>query len=152
MFEMVKKTPKQQSTPRKCCRKLGHSHQIWSGQVTVLSTYIKVYRAEGACSCRKFWEFRCSRGHFHTKISGQMADVCISINIYFPAHCTLRHAIFSASQPIEKRKIVGRMGLIRRTQKRLLHTVCSHLASFNTWHLTYQCACYMHVVSTKLWH
>ena len=37
------------------------------------------------------------------------------------------------------------MGLIRKTRKRLFHTVCSHLTSFNTWHLTCQHACYMHV-------
>ena len=46
------------------------------------------------------------------------------------------------------------MGLIR-TQKQLFHTVYSHLASFNTWHLTSQRACYMHVdlacVSAQPW-
>ena len=32
--------------------------------------------------------------------SGQMADISIGMNIYFPAHCTLQQALVSASQSI----------------------------------------------------
>ena len=119
----------------------GHSHQIWSGQVT--SMCVLSMQQLGVWNLDALRLFLSPFLHWN---SGQITDAHLGINIYFPSLTAGTSFAISFQSITWKMESSWEDGLIRKTQKRLFYTVCSHLASFNTWrHFTYQCIRYMHV-------